>query len=109
MYVCIFLSFFSFFFFIHKKLDLRPDAKKVLVVVIDKKSDNTEDDVRKAAVLLENNNIRVIPVALGSEADVAELTNATVDDDDVIKADKDDDPEKIADEIIMKASKYPML
>lgn len=84
--------------------DLRPDAKKVLVIIIDKKSDSTEDEVRQAADLLENDKIRVIPVALGKEAGLPELTNATVDKDDVVKADKKDDPEKIADEIIMKAS-----
>ena len=44
-------------------------------------------------------------MALGSEADITELTNATLDKDDVIKADRRDDPEKIADEIILKASK----
>lgn len=85
---------------------LRPDAKKVLVIIIDKKSGSTEDEVRQAAVLLENYKIRVIPVALGKDADVPELTNATLDKDDVVKADRKDDPEKIADEIIMKASEF---
>lgn len=54
---------------------------------------------------MENNNIRVIPVALGSEADIKELSNATFDEDDVVKAEKTDDPENVADKIIMKASK----
>lgn len=85
---------------------LRPDAKKVLVIIIDKKSGSTEDEVRQAAVLLENYKIRVIPVALGKDADVPELTNATLDKDDIVKADRKDDPEKIADEIIMKASEF---
>ena len=76
----------------------------MLVVVIDKKSDSTDEEIRRAADLLENSKIRVIPVALGNEADVAELTNATIDERDVIKADRKDDPEKIADEIIEKAS-----
>lgn len=74
----------------------------MLVIVIDKKSDSTADDVRKAAALLDNNNIGVISVALGNEADVEELTNGTLD---VIEANNKDDPEKIADEIIRKASK----
>ena len=85
---------------------LRPDAKKVLVIIIDKKSGSTEDEVRQAAVLLENYKIRVIPVALGKDADVPELTNATLDKDDIVKADRKDDPEKIADEIMMKASEF---
>ena len=80
----------------------RPNAKQVLVIVIDKKSDSTADDVRNAAAQLGNNNIGVISVALGSEADVEELTNGTLD---VIKADNKDETEKIADEIIRKASK----
>lgn len=75
------------------------------MVIIDKKSDSTEDEIIRAAELLENNKIRVIPVALGGEADVPELTNATLDYRDVIKADRKDDPEKIADGILIKASK----
>lgn len=89
--------------------DLRPDAKKVLVIIIDNKSDNTEEDIRKAAIVLENDKIRVIPVALGREADIPELTNATLNKDDVVRTDREDDPEKIADEIIMKASEFAFL
>lgn len=43
-------------------------------------------------------------MALGRDADIPELTNATLDKDDIVKADREDDPEKIADDIIMKAS-----
>ena len=75
------------------------------MVIIDKKSDSAEDEIIRAAELLEKNKIRVIPVALGGEADVPELTNATLDYRDVIKADRKDDPEKVADEILIKASK----
>ena len=75
------------------------------MVIIDKKSDSTEDEIIRAAELLEKNKIRVIPVALGGEADVPELTNATLDYRDVIKADRKDDQEKVADEILIKASK----
>lgn len=97
---------YTFFIFLAHFTDLRPDAKKVLVIIIDNKSDNAEEEVREAAVLLENEKIRVIPVALGGEADIPELTNATLDKDDVVKADREDDPEKIADKIIMKASEF---
>ena len=97
VYIFVFLAHFT---------DLRPDAKKVLVIIIDNKSDNAEEEVRQAAVSLENDKIRVIPVALGREADIPELANATLDKDDVVKADREDDPEKIADEIIMKASEF---
>ena len=79
------------------------------MIIIDNKSDSTEEDIRKAAVLLENDKIRVIPVALGREADIPELTNATLNKDDVVKTDREDDPEKIADEIIMKASEFLFL
>ena len=88
--------------------DLRPDATKVLVVIIDKKSDNTIEEVREAAVLLENYNIRVIPVALGREAGIQELTNITLDKNDLVKTDNKGDPEKTAEEIIMKASKFSL-
>lgn len=75
------------------------------MVIIDKKSDSTEGEIIRAAELLENNKIRVIPVALGSQADVPELTNITLDYRDVIKADRKDDPGKVADEILTKASR----
>lgn len=75
------------------------------MVVSDQTSKSTEDEIKQAALLLESNNIRVIPVALGSEADIKELSNATFDEDDVVKAEKTDDPENVADKIIMKASK----
>lgn len=45
-------------------------------------------------------------MALGREVDIPELTNATLSKNDVVKADREDDPEKIADEIIMKASEF---
>ena len=48
-------------------------------------------------------------MALGREADIPELTNATLNEDDVVKTDREDDPEKIADEIIMKASEFLFL
>ena len=77
----------------------------MLVVISDQTSESTEDEIKQATLLLENNSIRVIPVALGSEADIKELSNATFDEDDVVKAERTDDPENVADEIIMKASK----
>lgn len=75
------------------------------MVVSDQTSESTEDEIKQATLLLENNNIRVIPVALGSEADIKELSNTTFDEDDVVKAERSDDPENVADKIIMKASK----
>ena len=77
----------------------------MLVVISDQTSESTEDEIKQATLLLENNSIRVIPVALGSEANIKELSNATFDEDDVVKAERTDDPENVADEIIMKASK----
>ena len=77
----------------------------MLVVISDQTSESTEHEIKQATLLLENNSIRVIPVALGSEADIKELSNATFDEDDVVKAERTDDPENVADEIIMKASK----
>lgn len=75
------------------------------MVISDQTSESTEHEIKQATLLLENNSIRVIPVALGSEADIKELSNATFDEDDVVKAERTDDPENVADEIIMKASK----
>ena len=75
-------------------------------MIIDKRSDNTIEEVVNAAALLESYKIRIIPVALGREADVEELTNTTLDKNDLVKADKNGDSEKTAEEIIMRASKF---
>ena len=55
----------------------RPDSKKVVIVILDQKSESTIADVRDAANKLDEDGIRVIPVAFGSRADTDEGEAAT--------------------------------
>ena len=50
-------------------------------------------------------DIRVIPVAMGSDADVYELQKITPWIDDIVDTDKDDNPFKIAEKILMNGLK----
>ena len=80
----------------------RPDSKKVVVVVVDQKSESSIDDVRNAAGKLEEDDIKVIPVAFGSLADPSETTSTTTNKQNVVKANDTSDPKDIAKEISMK-------
>jgi len=80
----------------------RPGAKQVLIVLTDKKSKSSEEVIKTSARLLEDKDIRVIPVAVGSEADPEELRSITPYKRDVIKAKKDKEPWRLAREIIIK-------
>ena len=50
-------------------------------------------------------DIRVIPVAMGSDADVYELQKITPWIDDIVDTDKEDNPFKIAEKILMNGLK----
>ena len=80
----------------------RPGAKQVLIVLNDKKSTSSEEVIKTSARLLEDKNIRVIPVSIGSEADPDELISITPYKGDLIKAKKDEEPWRLAREIIIK-------
>ena len=83
----------------------RPGAKQVLVVLTDIKSTSGDEVIKMSAKLLDENKIRVIPVAIGSEADPDQLIKITPYRDDLIEAKKDKEPWRLAREIIMKALK----
>lgn len=59
---------------------------------------------------LEEKGIRVIPVALGSESDPKELTIATTNKMNLIKAGDNEDPKTLGDKIMDKVieGKYPI-
>ena len=81
----------------------RPGAKQVLVVLTDKRSTSSDETIKKGARLLDEKKVRVIPVAIGNEADPDELMKITPFRDDLIKAKEDEEPWRLAREIIIKA------
>lgn len=88
-----------------KQAPSRPGAKKVLVVIMDKKSTSDPDEVEQAAKPLEDDNIKVVPVAIGSEASLPELEKTTTNKKFMVTAGKDEDPVRLGEEIMRKALK----
>lgn len=64
----------------------RTNAKKVLIVVSDKRSDSTESEIQDEVKPLQDNDVIVIPVALGVEADEKQLKLLTDDESNIVKA-----------------------
>ena len=83
----------------------RPDAKKVVVVIVDAGSESSIEAVKNAAGMLEDDGIKVIVVAFGDQAGLDEAAAATVNKDNIVKANETDDPKEIAAEITTKIAK----
>ena len=79
---------------------VRPNAVKVLVVITDKSSGMTESNIRTAVTPLEDKGVKIIPVAIGDEADPTELVPATSDNIGVITVPKSVTTEGLAEEIM---------
>ena len=72
------------------------------MIMADRKSGSSEDEVKEAAKPLEEQDIKVIPVVVGEEADPRELGNTTPDKKNVIEADKRDDAREVGEKIMDK-------
>ena len=83
----------------------RPDAKKVVVVVLDAESESNIEDVKNAAGMLEDDGIKVIVVAFGDQTDLDQTSAATVNKDNIVRANGTDVPKDIAEEITAKIAK----
>ena len=80
----------------------RPNAKKVLVIISDDTSDSSPWVIRANARELEEEEIEVVPVGMGNEVDLKQLEHTTPHKDNLITADKKDDTDDLADEILQK-------
>ena len=83
----------------------RPLAKKVLVVISDIKSSSSLGDVQTQAKFLEEDDIKVIPVALGKQSDMKELSATTPNKENLVDIDEGDDPAETAEIIMLKIVK----
>ena len=80
---------------------VRPRVKKFLVVFVGSESGNELEMLKKAAKPLEDKNIKVIAVAVGSEADPKELIKVVPNKGNLIKDDKSyEDPKKLGDKVM---------
>lgn len=78
---------------------VRPNACKVLVVITDKGSGASPSDIDEAAVPLDDKGIKVVPVAVGSEADPSEL-EVTNPDNLVIVVPRTEQPKTLGQQIM---------
>ena len=90
---------------VFKSPGAREDARKVLVVITDKKSASLSDRVRSEANMLEDMDVQVIPVGIGSEIDRLEMEEITPNISDVITTSTLDKPRQLGEEIIVKVLK----
>ena len=70
------------------------------MVIADKRSASNQENVTNEAKDLETEDVRVIPVAMGSDADVYELQKITPWLDDIIETDKDENPFEVVEKIL---------
>lgn len=83
----------------------RPNARKVLVIIIDKKSTSKLDDLKASAKLLQNDGIKVVPVAIGDEVDRVEVVETTPDKTNVVNVTTDVDVMELKEKIMAKVLK----
>ena len=80
----------------------RPNVQKVLVIFTDVRSGSSLSQVKLAVKSLDNKDIRVFAVAVGSELDSTELTTATGSGKNIINSSNTDEPGKVREEIMEK-------
>ena len=74
------------------------------MVIMDKKSSSKHEDVDEALKPLKEDEIKVVPVAVGPDANVDELKNITSAEGYLVTAEKTTDPTKLAEKIMAKVT-----
>lgn len=78
---------------------------QVVILLMEEKSSSDVDDVKKSALDLEISKIKVIPIAIGTQADKKELISSTPYKDNLITPDVSDPANRTAEKIVIKAIK----
>lgn len=81
----------------------RVGAKRILVVMVDNRSGSTEEDILRLAKILEDEDVKVIPVAIGSSVERGELEKTTPYKDNIVDASEKETPENLGKKIMNKA------
>lgn len=79
----------------------RANAKKVLVVISDKRSTSSDSEIENEVKPLRDNDILVIPVALGNEADEKQLKSLVDDENSLVTAKTTDDTTDIKNKLMV--------
>jgi len=90
---------------VFKSSSARESAQKVFVLIADRKSTSSLSDVVPEVKALEEMDVTVIPVGIGSEVDIKELQELTPNISDVINTSAIDDVEQFREDIMLKILK----
>ena len=71
---------------------------------MDKTSTDEDGEVQKALKPLKEDDVKIVPVAVGPDADKNQLKNITSTDEYLVDAKKSTTPEKLAEEIMDKVT-----
>ena len=71
---------------------------------MDKTSSDGDGEVRKALKPLKEDGVKIVPVAVGPDADRNQLKNITSTEEYLVDAKKSTTPEKLAEEIMEKVT-----
>ena len=71
---------------------------------MDKTSSDGDGEVQKALKPLKEDDVKIVPVAVGPDADRNQLKNITSTDEYLVDAKKSTTPEKLAEEIMDKVT-----
>ena len=85
----------------------RPNARKVVVVISDRGSDSSYGDVKAEADLLMEDDIMLISVVIGKDADPKELEEFTPHE--VTETTTDEDPKELGKKIIILVLKGKLM
>lgn len=85
--------------------DARPSARKVLVVIMDHSTGASVEEVTSAARPLEAKGIKVIPVAIGNDAEPNVMTSSTPNRDNLITSPKNENHVVLGKKIMEKVLK----
>lgn len=83
----------------------RPGVKKVLVVITDQKSTSRQEDVKRALIPLEEEDVKIVTVAVGSSADPLELERIASNKGYQTEVMRNMDPDTTAEKIMEKVLK----
>lgn len=87
----------------------RVKARKILVVIVDNKSGNGKEEIRSAARSLEEERIRVIPVAIGEYSNPNELFETSPLKETLVKVPSSERPKPLAKKILDKIRKSKLV
>ena len=87
------------------QLTARPDARKVVVIFTDTFAQKVPDLVKDAARGLELDEVKIVPVPVGTDADKPAMKSLTPYKDVLVRADRNSDPKNLAKTIMDKVIK----